>query len=55
MINAIIKPRIPKIPIPIAATFAIVSNSFLLGFFKMCQTRLDFRKNDFIEVNAFIN
>ena len=46
-------PIAPSIAIPIAETFAIISNSFLEGFFKMCQTRLDLSKNDFVNIYAF--
>jgi len=46
------KPITPKAKIPKAETLAIVSNSFLVGFFKTYQTLLHFRKNDFVE---FIN
>jgi len=47
-------PRIPNAKIPRAETLAIVSNSFLVGFFKTCQTLLHFRKNDFVDVANFI-
>ena len=43
----IMKPITPMIKIPIAETFVIISNSFLVGFFSASQTRLDLRKNDF--------
>ena len=46
-------PRTPRIKIPKADTLAIVSNSFLVGFFKTCQTRLHFKKNDFVLVANF--
>ena len=46
------KPIIPNAKIPKAETLAIVSNSFLVGFFKTNQTRLHFIKNDFV---GFIN
>jgi len=45
------KPKIPKMTIPTAETFAIVVYSFFEGFFKMCQTRLHLSKNDFAEIN----
>jgi len=48
------KPNRPKITIPIAETFEICSNSFRLGFFKVCQTRLHLSKNDLVFVNVFI-
>ncbi len=44
------KPIIPNAKIPKAETLAIVSNSFLVGFFKTNQTLLHFIKNDFVEV-----
>lgn len=37
-------PIAPRIKIPIAETFAIISNSFLEGFLKACQTLLHFIK-----------
>lgn len=40
-------PNVPNAKIPIAETFATISNSFLEGFFKVCQTRLHLIKNDF--------
>ena len=43
------KPITPNARIPKAETLAIVSNSFLVGFFKTYQTRLHFIKNDFVE------
>ena len=51
MVKEIKKPISPKIPIPIAETLAISSNSFLDGFFKTCQTLLHFNKNDFVFSN----
>lgn len=48
------KPITPNAKIPRAETLAIVSNSFLVGFFKTCQTLLHFKKNDFVEVVNFI-
>lgn len=53
MMIEIAKPRIPKTPMPIAETLAIVVYSFFEGFFMICQTRLHFRKNDFVWVNNF--
>ena len=47
-------PRTPNAKIPRAETFAIVSNSFLVGFFKTCQTLLHFKKNDFAGIINFI-
>ena len=41
-------PRTPNIKIPTAETFEIVSNSFLVGFFKICQTLLDLMANDLV-------
>ncbi len=49
-----INPRTPKIKIPIAETFAIVSNSFLDGFFKECHTLLHLTENDFNCISNFI-
>tara|TARA_Y100000034_G_scaffold134288_1_gene202286 strand:+ start:2344 stop:2514 length:171 start_codon:yes stop_codon:yes gene_type:complete len=46
-------PSNPKIPIPIAETFATVRYSFLDGFLRACQTRLLFMKNDFADVANF--
>lgn len=55
MITEIRNPNAPRTKIPIAETFATVSNSFLEGFFKTCQTRLHLTKNDFTEdKNSFI-
>lgn len=48
-------PRTPNIPIPIAETFAVSSNSFFVGFFKTCQTLLHFRKNDFAFSNIILS
>ncbi len=48
------KPITPNAKIPRAETLAIVSNSFLVGFFKTCQTLLHFKKNDFVEAANFI-
>jgi len=47
------KPRTPNIKIPKAETFAIVSNSFLEGFFNTDHTLLHLTINDFIEINIF--
>jgi len=46
-------PRTPNAKIPSAETLAIVSNSFLDGFFKTCHTLLHFKKNDFVLVANF--
>ena len=43
-------PKSPRIAIPIAETFAIVSYSFLEGFFKECQTLVHLIKNDFVDI-----
>ncbi len=48
------KPITPKAKIPKAETLAIVSNSFLVGFFKTYQTLLHFKKNDFVGVQSSI-
>lgn len=48
MNNPITNPITPMTAIPIAETFAIVSNSFLDGFFKVCQTLVHLTKNDFV-------
>lgn len=48
MIKEIKKPTAPSAAIPIAETFAVSSNSFLVGFFITNQTRLHFKKNDFV-------
>lgn len=42
MMKEIVKPKSPKMPIPAAETFAIVSNSFRVGFFKTFQTLTHF-------------
>ena len=47
------KPITPNAKIPKAETLAIVSNSFLVGFFKTNQTLLHFKKNDFVDVANF--
>ena len=47
------KPRNPKIKIPTAETFAIISNSFFDGFFKTDHTLLHLTIKDFIDVNIF--
>jgi len=44
----IIKPIKPINPKPMAATFAVVLNSWLSGFLKILQTLLHLDKNDFI-------
>lgn len=44
-------PTRPKTTIPIAETFATVVYSFLVGFFRACQTRLHLTRNCFVEVN----
>ena len=54
IIIEITNPRIPNITIPRAETFAIVSNSFLDGFFKANHTLLHLTKNDFVDINNFI-
>lgn len=54
MIKEIKKPAAPNATIPIAETFAVSSNSFLVGFFKTNQTRLHFIKNDFVGSKIFI-
>ena len=40
-------PTNPSKAIPIADIFATIQNSLEVGFFKECQTLLDFMKNDF--------
>jgi len=40
-------PNVPKMKTPIAETFAMVSNSFLEGFFNTDQTLLHLIVNDF--------
>ena len=45
--SAIMKPTAPIIRMPMAETFATVLNSRPVGFRRMCQTRLDWRMNDF--------
>ena len=47
------KPTAPKTIIPIAETFAVSSNSFLVGFFKTNQTRRHFMKNVFVDSQYF--
>lgn len=46
-------PNAPKIKIPIVETFAMFSNSFRVGFFIICQTRLHFIKKDFVVTVTF--
>ena len=47
------KPIRPRINIPIAETFAIVSYSFFVGFLKERQTLLHFAVKDFNSGNKF--
>lgn len=54
IIIEIINPKSPKIPMPIAETFAVSWNSFLVGFFKTCHTLLHFNKNDFVFSNILL-
>ena len=54
MIKDIKKPTAPNATIPIAETFAVSSNSFLVGFFKTNQTRLHLTKKDFVDSESFI-
>ena len=50
----IINPIIPNIRIPTAETFATISNSCLVGFFKTFQTLRHFNANDFVlDHNSF--
>lgn len=53
--KAIKNPKRPNIPIPIAETLAVNSNSFLVGFFKTCHTLLHFNKNDFVLSNIVLS
>jgi len=53
MMIEIMNPRTPTIKIPIAETFVIISNSFLVGFFNANQTLLHLKKNDFVGTNKF--
>jgi hypothetical protein len=54
IIIEITNPIIPRIPIPIAETFAIVIYSFFVGFLKTNHTLLHFRKNDFADVISLL-
>lgn len=54
MIIEIKNPNTPSIKIPIAETFVTVSNSFLEGFLRTCQTRLHLTIKDFADIkNSF--
>ena len=53
IIKDIKNPRTPSNKIPIADTFAVISNSFLVGFLNTNQTLLHLSANDFVGFNKF--
>jgi hypothetical protein len=47
-------PKIPSARMPMAETFVMVSNSFLVGFFNTCHTLSHLMKKDFADVVSFM-